>query len=323
MVEPEPSDFTLRIRFRIPARDNLGIDEKESVFDAPSWPGLTLVSGNPDSSIRDSEWLVIKSSGWDSEPAAEVAAESIVDGLRRALARHSMGGDFGRRTQRGGFFKSGLKMLEGMTGRTTLEDRHGPMIFPTDLKPMFARLGSITGYRTVQEDRWRKTFLFSLGLKSPLSDRERTAFDLYTCAQDVREFGDARFVLLFAALETLLEDSPRPSEVFKHVNELIRQTEESQLEESEKRSLVGSLGWLRSHSIRTSGRDLVRNRLGSRTYSGVEAEDFFLSCYNLRNRLLHGQQPFPTQTEVGGLVGGLDQMVSNILAGPVLDFDLA
>jgi hypothetical protein len=87
------------------------------------------------------------------------------------------------------------------------------MIFPTDLKPMFARLGSITGYRTVQEDRWRKTFLFSLGLKSPLSDRERTAFDLYTCAQDAREFGDARFVLLFAALETLLEDSSRPSEV--------------------------------------------------------------------------------------------------------------
>ena len=102
-------DFTVRIRFRIPSGDRVGIDQTEVVYQPAGRPEVTLRSGDVDRSIRESEWLVIQSSGWESENEAEAAAEPLTDALRRALARHSMGADFGHRTPQGRFFKSGLK----------------------------------------------------------------------------------------------------------------------------------------------------------------------------------------------------------------------
>lgn len=159
----------------------------------------------------------------------------------------------------------------------------------------------------------------ALVVAEPMTDRERVAFDLYSCAHAVREYADARFVLLFAALEAMLEDAPRPPESVRHVDRLIDLTEKAGLPESETNSLVGSLRWLRSHSIRSTGRRFVADRLKGRRYGDRSAEQVFLASYDLRNRLLHGQQPFPSRHDVSSETGGLEQMISQILAGPVHD----
>lgn len=247
-----------------------------------------------------------------------------MDALRRALACYDKGADLGRRSPHGVFTFQGLKWLEDKTGRPTLNDIHGPMVFPTELRPMLARVETtISCSRTIPGDRWKKTFLFALKSRVPLSDRERTAFDLFSVAHAVKYSVDARFVLLFAAIETLLETGPRPKPVVDHIDRLIALTSNTDLDKTEKDSLLGSLKWLRSHSIRSSGRRFVRERLDGRRYQDRSAEEVFLTCYDLRNRLLHGKQPFPTREEVSGLVGELDQMVSHLLAGPILDFDTA
>jgi hypothetical protein len=195
------------------------------------------------------------------------------------------------------------------------------MVFATELRPMFARVGPISAFRTVQDERWKKSFLFALESRVPLSERERTAFDLFSTAHAAQDSTDARFVLLLAAIETLLEERPRPKAVVDHVDRLIALTSDADLEKAKKDSLLGSLKWLRSHSIRSAGRRFVRERLSDRKYQDLSAEEFFLACYDLRNRLLHGGQPFPTREKVSRLVGALDQMVGHLLAGPVLDFD--
>jgi hypothetical protein len=318
MNELSDTDFTVRIRFRIP-NDRLGIDQHEVVYTPTTGPNITLKSDDVAQPIRGSPWLVILSSGWVSEEGAEAGADAITDALRRALACHIMGADLGTRVPQGRFFKSGLRMLEKSVGRPMVEDIHGRAIFPTALHPMFARVGAASLYRTVQEERWKQTLLKAVDLGTPMTTRERAAFDLYSCAHSVRQFVDARFVLLFAAIETLLEDSPRPDSTIRHVNELIELTESAALEASEKASLLGSLRWLRSHSIRTAGRAFVQKRLAGRTYGASSAEEVFLACYDLRNRLLHGQQPFPTRMEVSGQTGALEHVVSQLLAGAVLD----
>jgi hypothetical protein len=313
------TDFTLRVRFRIPSRDRLGIDQPEATFARTLGPAVVLKSADKNKTIRECEWLLLQSSGWHSEEIAQAAAEPLMDALRRTLARYNLAADLGRRSPKGGFFRAGLAWLEGLAERPTLNDTHGPMVFATELQPMFARAGPLSGHRVVQGHRWQRTFQLALDCAAPLSDRERTAFDLFSVAHTTQDAVDARFVLLFAAIETLLEDTPRPRAVVDHIDRLIFLTEQSELENSEKKSLLGSLIWLRSHSIRTSGRRLVRARLGDRQYMGMSAEQFFLDCYDLRNRLLHGRQPFPTREEVIKFVGPLDQMLSNLLAGPVLD----
>ena len=321
MQNSNSADFTLRIRFRIPSRDRLGVDENEVVFTPDNGPEVTLKSADKENTIRESDWLIVQSSGWDSELAAKAAAKPLSDALCRALARWNMGADLGSRFPQGGFFRAGLKWLEERTGRPTLNDTHGPVVFATELHPVFARLGQITAYRTISDERWRDTFLFALECGSHLGDRERAAFDLYSVAHAVGDAADARFVLLFAAIETLLENRLRPGPIVHHIDQLIAFTNDADIEMDEKNSLVGSLKWLRSHSIRSSGRHLVRERLGGREYQDRSAEDVFLDCYDLRNRLLHGEQPLPTREEVSGLVSALDQIVSHLLAGPVLDFD--
>lgn len=316
------ADFTVRIRFRIPSFDRIGIDETEVAFTPSAGPDVILKSGDKGTTISQSDWLILQSSGWPTEEDAEAAAEPLMDALRRVLARRFLGADLGRRSPQGGFTLAGLRWLEGKAGRTTLKDTHGPMVFPTELRPMFGRM-EVSAVRTVHGDSWKKTFLCALECGSPQSDRERTAFDLLSGAQSIRDSADGRFVLLFAAIETLLEDTPRPKPVVDHVNRLIALTGEADLDKSEKVSLLGTLGWLRSHSIRRSGRRFVRERLGDRKYRDQSAEGFFEDCYEMRNRLLHGRRPFPTYEEVSGLVGELDRMVSNLLAGPILDFDTA
>lgn len=322
MQDSNLADFTVRIRFRIPSYDRIGIDETEVAFTPSAGPDVILKSGDKDTTISQSDWLILHSSGWPTEKDAEAAAEPLTDALRRVLARHILGADLGRRSPQGGYTREGLRWLEGRTGRTALNDTHGPMVFPTEPRPIFGRI-TVSAVRTVQGDSWKKTFSYALENEVTLSDRERTAFDLLSGAHLNRDSADARFVLLFAAIETLLEDAPRPKSVVNHVNRLIALTGEADLDKSEKDSLLGTLRWLRSHSIRRSGRRFVRERLGDRKYQDQSAEAFFEDCYKLRNRLLHGQQPFPTREEVSRLVGELDRMVSNLLAGPLLDFDTA
>lgn len=315
------ADYTARIRFRIPSRDRLGFDDSEIAFTPATGPHVTLSSGDKEKAIRDSDWLILKSNGWPSEEAASTALGPIMGALCRALAYNSMGADLGRRSPQGHFFNSGLRMLESITGRTTVEDIHGTMVFPTELRPMFARVGSVSGYKTIGRDRWTNVFTFGLERGVPFNEREQTAFDIFSIAHATRDSVDARFVLLFAAIEILLEDCPRPKPIVDHIEQLITLTVCADLDQSEKASLLGSLKWLSSYSIRTSGRRFVRERLSNRTYQDQSAEDLFLKCYELRNRLMHGGIPFPTRDEVGGLVGGLDLIVSHLLAGPVLEFD--
>ena len=67
-------------------------------------------------------------------------------------------------------------------------------------------------------------------------------------------------------------------------------------------------------------RKLVVERLGDRKYQDRSAEEHILLCYKLRNRLVHGGQPYPTLDEVVSLVGGLDEMVWNLLCGSLLEY---
>ena len=68
--------------------------------------------------------------------------------------------------------------------------------------------------------------------------------------------------------------------------------------EDDKESIVGSLRHLTNESLRQAGRRLATT-LGDRTYLRLEPKEFFVKCYDLRSRVVHGATPFPTREEVG------------------------
>lgn len=317
-------DFTFRIRFRIPCGHRIGIEDTDVAIETTSGRHIILRSGDRDKKINESEWLIVQSSGWDSEERAEDAAEHFTDALRRTLVRHGLGVDLGNRGLRGGEFSpAALQGFREQHGIRVLNEIHGVSVYATEPRPVFGALHATGAWPPVKEESLRKTLSFALECQEPLNHQERIAFDLFSAARDARTSEDAYFVLLFVAIETLLEERPRPAPVIDHVNRLIEMTKNSSLDNTEKNLLVGSLQWLRSHSIRNSGRCFVRERLANREYQGQSAEHFFLRCYDLRNRLVHGGEPFPTPTEIRQCVSGLDTMVSHLLSGPLLNFDIA
>ncbi|MHC4179216.1 MAG: hypothetical protein ACYSWU_17015 [Planctomycetota bacterium] len=316
------TDFTVRVRFRIPPGDRLGMEADEVTYVPSRGKPVLLKAAESGEHISKTDWLLAISEGWQSAEEAESAASDLTDALRTALSRFGVGADLGRRAPQSFMFRAGLEMVANMADRRVLNDEHGAMVFATHLKPMFARVGNATVVRTLQPERWKKAFIFALDSGHVLGERERAAFDLYTGAHLVRESQDARFILLFAAIETLIDEGPRPESVRQLVDEFLARTKAADLPEDEKQSLVGSLKWLRSYSIRQAGRALVREQLGARQYGDVSAEKFFDRCYELRNRLLHGKLPLPSRQEVGQLAAPLEMMVGHLIAGPIRDLDV-
>jgi hypothetical protein len=104
---------------------------------------------------------------------------------------------------------------------------------------------------------------------------------------------------------------------------MINATEESaSLSAEEKRSLLGSLTWLKCESINQTGRKLASDRLGDRKYMEKKAPAFFSYCYGIRSRLVHGEHPLPTQQEIGSVVAQLEVFVSDLLSGDLRDIEL-
>lgn len=315
-MKNECSDYTVRIRFRLLGNKCLDISDVELVIGSHlEYGDVLLKSADNKSSIKDAEWLVVRVSGFSSEEIAKSSALEIEGILCRSLAHLNLGADFGRRTPGGGFFSSYLEGLSEKADQTVLNDEVGAMIYPTELKPIVARVGNIGFSVSVQATRLLEACQLALENCHKLSERERMAFDLFTMAHKVNESADARFVLLFTAIETLIEPSDRPEVSIEHVEKLIKFTKEAELPPSEAQSLVGTLSWLKAHSIRSSGKAFIRDNLGGNEYGGVVAEKFFIDCYNLRNRLLHGQSPHVDWLEVSNIVGPLEVMVSNLLSG--------
>lgn len=312
---PDYDDFTIRIRFRIPA-NKLNIENSEiSAATSPNGSLIILKSADLSSPIKDSEWLVLVSDGWKTEQEAIDYSTVLLDLLCRSLSYHNLSADFGRRTPGGGFFRSYLDQLENKTGEKYLNDQRGIMIFPTAQKPKLARVGEPNVFISIPKEQWESTFQKAIKISGAFTIKESMAFDLLAMAHKVQQSADARFVLLFAAFETLLDHADRPKAVQDHVEKLIEETEKANLPDSEKKSLAGTLKWLRNYSIRTTGRQFVKYKLGDSMFGGYKAEDLFLECYELRNRLLHGQTPYAEWRDVSRLAAAFEQMVAKLLSG--------
>lgn len=315
LIDNNGEDYTVRIRFRLP-KDKLNIESSEIVLGSIGKDKIvTLKSVDGKTKICKAEWLVLKSEGWSDETDAQSGAELLVDMLCKSLAANNLGADLGRRTPGGGFFRAFLNSIEQKTGKVVLNDERGPMVYKTSLSPLMAMTNAISAHIKVNQERFINSFSKALKQGERYTVNERMAFDLFSMAHGSAQSADARFVLHFAALETLIEPLERPASSKDHVEQLIELTKKnSDLSEEEMISMVGTLRWLKNHSIRSAGRQFIEKRLGDIEISGRKPVDIFLESYNMRNRLVHGQKDLADWREVSNLVSPLEQVLSLLLA---------
>lgn len=271
----------------------------------------------PDATIQKSPELVLRGDSWRSEKEASDEGQKYSQALRLSLARLRVGADFGARVPKGGFTEAGLKVLE-QQGQRVLNDVHGIMVFETEPKPLFASIEA-SGIVGKPKERIEKVLLYAIEHPQVLSDRERTSLELFH-ASFFSKMPEVRFLLLMMAIEALLLPSQRTSSTVTHVENLMRMTHECLTISLEDRtSLLGSLQWLQYESINHAGRKLANDRLGSRTYAEMSAPKYFSYCYDLRSRLVHGRSPYPSWEEVNKVAPSLEEFVSDLLSGPLLE----
>jgi len=313
--------FSFRVRFRHSSSDTIN-------FCAPTWewkisdntPSLFLRAHNKDTDINDSEIWVFQSNGWPSENEAHRAANMYLDALALTLVRLQIGADFGNQTPKSGLTRHGITFFEAQIGKRILNDVHGLMVYESEPTPYFIS-GKANLVLGVPQDHFEKIFSHALASNRILTERERLSLELFN-ASFFQKSNESKIIMLIMAIETLLEPSPRSMAASSYVESIIDSTKSSELLSSEeKKSLLGSLKWLRYESINQTGRKLAEDFLKDRTYMNKEASSFFSYCYNLRSRLVHGMHPFPSQEEILSVVTPLKNFVSDILSGELREVE--
>jgi hypothetical protein len=310
--------YCFRIRCNLSPRTRLGGDVSEIALNALGGEEITLraagkdEAGNRHTLDHASEVAIIGRS-YDTKGQATEAAETWLGTVQKAFARVNVGADFGDRAgNKSFFFKAGLKVVEEQVGQRTENDVHGITVFECDPWPLFVS-SNVRIHTSPGAKRLSAAIDEAIEAAASMTAKERTAYNLYA-SSFFAQYEDARFALLMMAVEVLIDPQPRPDEVLTHVDQLIAATESSGLPQSEINSIVGSLRWLRNESIGQAGRKLAK-LLRGQTYTEAEetSEEFFTRCYNLRGRLFHGGDPYPTREEVGERAAALELFVSHLL----------
>jgi len=316
---PETYDF--RLRYTRSPRDTLNCRENELRLPS-SEPNHDIVLKARDSnkSIQESDSLVLHGTGWTTSDDAERLGRFYADLLARVYARLRLGADFGARAAKSWFTQEGLASVSKQTGRPALNDVHGLMVYERTCRPslLFASLrGDMV--RGVSLEQFISVFNLTLSRPREISDQERIALELFN-ASFFQKSVDGRFLLLMCGVEALIKQEPLSENVKRLVQTFQSQVDAaSALEDEEKDALKRGLGQLQRESIRQAGRRLIGRKIGTRSYKGMPADEFFGNCYTLRSRLVHGELPFPTLNDVNPIGAQLEVMLSDLLSIDLLD----
>jgi hypothetical protein len=304
--------YNFRIRVNRSDRNFINSDQQEIKISASyvAFP-LFLKAAVQGKSIKEAEQLVLLGEGFDSKSVAREEGQRFEDVFMIALAKGRIGADFGQRAPKSAFSEVGLQAFFPGPQRS-LNNVHGLMVYPSDPRPQFVAMGPMSLLRGITVEDFLKYFEIAALSNRKLTPSERVAFTLYN-SSFFQPSADARFVLLSMAIEALIKPASISSESAGYVDGFIAQIRESPLEQNEKNSLLGRLGWLRLESITKAGQRLAREKLGGKIYEGKNAEEFFAYIYDLRSRLVHGIEPFPSFQEIHRIAAPVEVFASDLL----------
>jgi hypothetical protein len=301
-------------RIRVNRSDQSFIDSNLAEIRMPS-AGLGfpvyLRSASQGKSIRDATQLVLTGEGFNSESDASGAGIRFEEAFMIALAKGRIGVDFGDRAPKSGFTELGLRSFFPPEPRS-LSNVHGLMVYAAEPKPRFVAMGPPSLFRGITVQSFLDNFETAMLRKEKLTPREHVAFTLFN-SSFFQPGADARFVLLLMAVEALIEPASISVEGVQYIQGFMKQIKESALPEDQKNSLLGRLGWLLGESISKAGQRLAREKLRDKTYEGKSGAEFFSYIYDLRSRLVHGQEPFPGFQEIHAMAAPLKLFVSDLL----------
>jgi len=274
-----------------------------------------VLSGFGDATIKEAEWLVLRSAGdgFSSEEEAHFAGRGAKNAIMWCGARMRVGVDLGDDKPHGGASDYLKEKVLREDGIRLLNDPHGLVVYEDDPKhpTRFVSASAALQVGRTPSD-FEEYFLEAMDMELRLTDKETLGLELYGLSH-FESAPRARLLTLVSVIEAVTEDTPRSAQAIELVEELIRFTRNSGLPKSEIDSLLGSLSWLKQDSISRRGKALVDEQIGQKEYDNKAAKNFFQYCYNVRSELVHSGAPSDESLDVGRLVTQLDQLVADLM----------
>jgi hypothetical protein len=314
---PAGTSHCFRLRFDVHGLMRIGSDQQTHVLEAVDKERVILEITDPETGHGSPKHtsVIVTGYGYGSALAATAAGERWAPTLQRAFASFGVGADLGTRrvTDPWHETESGDGAPEVVAGYQFLYDKPGLTLFLESPTPVFAERDASAwiGRAPVQFVEAVERIRAANAQLTPL---EQTAYELYSSSFSAAS-ADAPFIVLMMAVETLIEPQGRTRAVVDHLDNLIEQTEQSDLPPNEINSIVRSLGSMRSESIGQAGRRLVKG-LGDVKFNGLNADKFFTQCYDLRSDLVHGKHPRPDGPTIDAYTEPLESLVAALLATP-------
>jgi hypothetical protein len=323
----EPA-YCFRIRMDLPRPSGLGIDARALTASVTDVGEVTLTSLDGNTLLSQAGTVVISGPRFGTKSEASDAAARVRSCLQVALARIGIGADFGDRRPHGeGMSAADRARILREQGKRYMNNVHGTQIYECDPPPTFVVAPPVPGFAVVSPPgAFEKAFEAAAARPRQPSPSLEVAYDLFAASFFVTGQADARFLMLMMAVEAMLEFERRPPAILAHVENMIEATRKLEVpadEATHRKALLTALGYQRNESIRHAGRQLART-LGNRTYGrGETPETFFVSCYDLRSRLVHPSQqpprPLPPRDKLDQHAASLQGFVADLLSREILD----
>jgi hypothetical protein len=312
------SSFQFRLTFYVHTSGLIEHEERTFDFLLPGYRKAVLRCIDSES-ISKSKKFELLSGGYATEEDAFKVGRRVKDSLLLCGLKLRLGIDAGRDTS-GFILSNGIKKeIFEQHGVKIIEDVHGLTVFsekyPTTW-PSASIRGSVAPANRQDAEKFTGLLseIYTKCLKlTELTEKERLALDLYK-ASHYEKSAKAKFLTLVMSIEALLEQKERGSPGKEVVDELIRYTKSSRLNNEEKYSIIGSLRWLYKQSISQSLKEMAERHLGDREYGNMSAKKFITHCYDIRSNLLHDGSVNNKEVQLSSLVAQLDRFMSDLLA---------
>lgn len=303
--------YGFRVCFRFPGPHFIAGDDDHIVFGTvANAVQLKLAAGAPKTTLGDSDRFSVSGGAFDTSTQAQEAAESVWNALLLLSAQGRWGIDLGQAAQRSFSMSDALKnILDESSGASAVEDHLGVTVFPSVPTPIFIRMEG-SGFASYPAQSFVASLADTIGRYRLVSPRAELAAGLYALNHFVAR-DPARFLLLFIAVEALLEPACRSQAARAHVDSLIEATRKSALPEAEIESICSVLPFQKRESIARTGRLLAEQLLATNSYDGLTPGDFFAKIYRVRCALVHRGQFEPPQLR--SLVSETDRFVADIV----------
>lgn len=306
--------FSYRIQIKLTKTKGFNCDE--TIYKLENIEGyrpIQIKSAREGEKIQDAEDLVFFSEGFNSFEDAEKEGGKVLNTIIRSFLKLKKGIDFGARGTSFQITKEGLKYFEEVLGvKRMLPGGLGLKVYASSPQPKFVtpktelKISSPIAH-------FENAFTQAISNYRELNSTELLSTQLFN-SSFFEEIPESRFLLLVMAIEILIQCKPRSIEVKNHIERMIELTNtNNEINDSDKKSIKGSLSWLKNQSIGQAGRELSRKLLGETKYYGMSAARFFTHCYDIRCTLVHGNSTLQSKEVIGLLSLELEKFVSDLL----------